>query len=962
MQKFLYLFFSLLCLIGAPVSVPAVIAQNATSVLEVVKAGKSATVLVDTANGEGSAYCVSEAGVFATDAHVVSGFKRVRLVLYPGEPGQAILTARVSHRDEDNDMALLVLDPPLKKQIPHGELKALPLGKENELFETMSIAVFGFPLGKLLAIDDRELPSITVTTGHITALRRQNGVLKEIQVDAAVNPGNSGGPVVNTKGEVVGMIQTQIEGAAGLNFAIPVTMVRKLMAMPELIFEPGAIDWTRRLQLQSFELRLLPAPLALNSKPGAKAANYTIEFQVGNGITWRDASIFPMVPAMGLAPGENLYRVSATFQEQDYNGKLQFKVVVKQDGKTLLTTTGNLPINRGSVPFDGAIGPPPNHSPRPHFEPGQRGTYESEFVLNPDNKHFYQFVSAGWEIGWEEAKTIAAQRRHEGLSGHLATLTSPGEQAIARQFAARVEGLGMNIWLGGYQEEDAAEPDGGWKWITGEPWTFTSWAEGEPNNAGDEKRLQITSTGGWNDGQDVSVISFLVEYEPPLPPVPVAVPGEPLIENGKTTINLQERATDVTVGGGGRFLIFLLKKLHKLAVYDVKAGKIAHLIGAPAENVQIAAGRDKLVVLLNDQGLIQRWDLLTGQREATQKLDDETPVDTIALGYASNGPLIVSRRSALEFFDLQTLKSLQIKVPLLDAPNFPAPVDPVYSANIAPPAKSSPILPQASGDGRLFTAARADRRGGWIFHFDQNTLRATGFSGGILANTIYEPPRAFPGYDGRWIYVRSSVFGDNGKATASDHLKNMTLIPAVQGAYFAGISNNWDDIRERGRSVQIFSANDRRSLGSLGLFEDLRDPRPSYPRGDDQGILPLARRLYLIPQYEAIVSLNANQNQIIVRRLDLKKILEGDYLFVSSMPPLTVGKGKVFAYQVETQSKRGGVSYKIESGPTGMEVSLAGLVKWLPLKDFAEGEANVVLAIRDAGGQEIFHSFRVKVE
>lgn len=130
-------------------------AQNTPNAAEVVRAGKLATALVELPDGEGSAYCVSANGVFATDAHVVEGYNFVKLVLFPGEREQVALSARVTHSDADNDMALLVIDPPLAKQAPQVKLTVLPLGNDDDLYETLPVAVFGFPLGKLLALNER---------------------------------------------------------------------------------------------------------------------------------------------------------------------------------------------------------------------------------------------------------------------------------------------------------------------------------------------------------------------------------------------------------------------------------------------------------------------------------------------------------------------------------------------------------------------------------------------------------------------------------------------------------------------------------------------------------------------------------------------------------------------------------------------------------------------------------------
>lgn len=166
--------------------------------LQVIAAGKRATVLVDTSEANGSGFCIHESGVFVTNAHVVEGLTQAKVILSPGEVDQKVLSTRITHYDADRDLALLIADPPVAAQLPdRPPLTVLPLGNSNTLFETKPIAVFGFPFGANLALSEREAPAVTVTVGRITSLRKYQGELKEIQLDAAVNPGNSGGPVID---------------------------------------------------------------------------------------------------------------------------------------------------------------------------------------------------------------------------------------------------------------------------------------------------------------------------------------------------------------------------------------------------------------------------------------------------------------------------------------------------------------------------------------------------------------------------------------------------------------------------------------------------------------------------------------------------------------------------------------------------------------------------------------------
>lgn len=136
-------------------------------------------------------------------------------------------------------------------------------------------------------------------------------------------------------------------------------------------------------------------------------------------------------------------------------------------------------------------------------------------IYNPDNGHYYQFVSAN--ATWEQAREQASQMRFAQTAGHLATLTTPDEV----EFVVATHGYqfpagfgGAPVWIGGYK-------DTAWRWVTGEPFDYTSWALGEPNNLWGEEALEINDAGVWNDTSGARVGSgFVVEY-----PAPAAAPA-----------------------------------------------------------------------------------------------------------------------------------------------------------------------------------------------------------------------------------------------------------------------------------------------------------------------------------------------------------------------------------------------------------------------------------------------------
>ena len=182
--------------------------------------------------GIGSGFIIRDNGVIVTNAHVVQGATNISVMMRDGTTHDA----RLLGSDETNDLAVLKIDARNLPVAPLGDSDGLVIGE-------WAIAI-GNPFGFVMAN-----PEPSVTAGVISATGRNllgssegSGVYVDmIQTDASINPGNSGGPLVNARGEVIGVnssIYTPSQGSVGLGFAIPINRAKRVA---EDLIEHGAI-------------------------------------------------------------------------------------------------------------------------------------------------------------------------------------------------------------------------------------------------------------------------------------------------------------------------------------------------------------------------------------------------------------------------------------------------------------------------------------------------------------------------------------------------------------------------------------------------------------------------------------------------------------------------------------------------------------------------------------------------
>lgn len=256
--------------------------------------------------GVGSGMIINEEGYVLTNYHVVQGAQEVKVILSTGQE----VNAKTINYDADYDVAVVKITDSIKVPavVELGDSKALQVGE--------GVVAIGNPLGKEFLG--------SVTTGVVSALNRnissENKELSYIQTDAAINSGNSGGPLINTRGQVIGINTAKIKdsGVEGLGFAIPVDAVKD--------------------KIQDLSRPILMIGIAGREVTEADSKQYNIPV----GVFVQEVSEYGPAEKAGIKPGDIIIKVDGqdvkTFTEinrikNKHKAGDIIKVVVNRDGK-----------------------------------------------------------------------------------------------------------------------------------------------------------------------------------------------------------------------------------------------------------------------------------------------------------------------------------------------------------------------------------------------------------------------------------------------------------------------------------------------------------------------------------------------------------------------------------------------------------------------------------------------------
>lgn len=263
------------------------------------------------AEGMGSGFIINTDGYILTNYHVIDGASEVTVTLSDGNE----VTASVVNYDSDQDVAMIKINEDI--EVPG----VVELGDSDALQPGEEVLAIGNPLSKEL--------SSTLTKGIVSALNRsietETGVSTNlIQTDTAINSGNSGGPLINTKGEVIGINTLKAsDGAEGIGFAIPINDVKvKIDSLSKPILNLGV------------SIRVIDESMAkqLNMEEGLYIVEVN-EFSPAEKAGLKGGDLIVKVDGTRIKTFEELQEIKNSKEEGD-----SINIEFIRDGKTQNTT------------------------------------------------------------------------------------------------------------------------------------------------------------------------------------------------------------------------------------------------------------------------------------------------------------------------------------------------------------------------------------------------------------------------------------------------------------------------------------------------------------------------------------------------------------------------------------------------------------------------------------------------
>ena len=246
-------------------------------------------------------------------------------------------------------------------------------------------------------------------------------------------------------------------------------------------------------------------------------------------------------------------------------------------------------------------------------------------------------------------------------------------------------------------------------------------------------------------------------------------------DNPKTRIEMPGKFDDACLAGGGRFVVLRIPSESALAVVDLKEAKLAGLIPTGDGETLFTAGQDDVVVVKPADNIVEKFDLATRKLQLTKHHETEQPLTLVAMGYASQGPVLLgsgsrtSSSSTAQFLDLKTLKPLNVEMPPRGMVNF-----------------EPETMVRPSAEGTVF--------GMWRIRVSPTGLDTLTFLGDHAVQTYEHQSVGYvhPNATGDTIFTYRGIYNSllKSKESRQESEGSPVPVPAVEGPLFVGVATS----------------------------------------------------------------------------------------------------------------------------------------------------------------------------
>ncbi|MCA9247252.1 MAG: hypothetical protein KDA42_09065 [Planctomycetales bacterium] len=412
-----------------------------------------------------------------------------------------------------------------------------------------------------------------------------------------------------------------------------------------------------------------------------------------------------------------------------------------------------------------------------------------------------------------------------------------------------------------------------------------------------------------------------------------------------TSLDLSEPYSQCTFAGKGRYLALHFESQSNVTVYDLVHGEICFEVPQVAKGDLLAGSADKIVVISPSKRMLRRWDLSSGERDATKLLSGaDVPLESL-MGCSGSGPLLLIGPNRSTFIDLATLEPLEVMGPGIGGRGR-------YGLCVMVSAAGQTFGAIPTGYGPVGYEA---------MHLVGSTVERVRFGGTSNAIRWAQPT----GGGHLLLQPGGAVVDRYGHAVPAKWLEGAALIPTPDERFFVAVRVDQRDHENRAvaRLEVCTTADCRVLLGEVG-FEELV-PKQINSWHDIVAALRMGHewRVVYAAEWNRLVTLPSDNRRVLIRPFSLRKKLRelpDGFLYVDSLPPLSTPRGEMLDYRIVPHSSHGGARATLADGP-GVARIRKNRLQWRVPDDFAEPSVRFLVSVTDSSEREIFHSFEVQV-